>query len=388
VNPSVTVLIAVHDGGDLLLDAVQSVLAQTHRDFELLLIDDASTDDAIDRLPADARIRVLHNERNLGQVPSLNRGLAEAGGKYVARLDADDTMLPSRLERQVAVLDADPSVALVGSWMDVVDERGRLYGKLRGHVRDFAELIVAILTDRYPFGHPSLTYRRNVVLELGGYDPALAPSEDKDLYRRLALARHEVRCIEEPLVHYRRHERQLSQEHRIVQLARDHQGQDRFLTELAPGTPLPSLRLLLSGSPLYWHADTPLDSGTLEGFLDAAAARLRLSGQEREQVARGLASCLAPTIMGGWTAGGSAYRSRSRPLIAFAANHGVRTTRMLLAAYPLALAASPAGRAVTAARRAGRLAAHSGSLRPARAMLRRSPLLRAVYARLLGRNDG
>ena len=117
--------------------------------------------------------------------------------------------------------------------MDVVDERGRLWGKVRGHVRDFPELVFAILADRYPFSHPSLMFRRDLVLALGGYDPSLAPAEDKDLYRRLALARHDVRGIEEVLVRYRRHERQLSQEQREIQLRHDWEGQERFLAELA-----------------------------------------------------------------------------------------------------------------------------------------------------------
>jgi glycosyltransferase involved in cell wall biosynthesis len=279
VTPRVTVLLAVRDGLPWVRDAVESVLAQTFGDFELLVIDDASGDGTPAAIEAygDPRIRVLRNDANAGQVPSLNRGLREARGEYVARLDADDQMLPERLERQVALLDGDASVALVGTWMDVVDERGRPWGRLRGHVRDFPEFVFAILADRYPWGHPSLMFRRASVLELGGYDETLAPSEDKDLYRRLALARLEARGIEEPLVRYRRHERQLSQEQAEIQLRHDWESQERFLAELAGGDDAARLRRMLS--------DGPADSELLAQLLDGAERRLTLSTAERAKLA-------------------------------------------------------------------------------------------------------
>lgn len=260
MSSRVTVLMAVKDGLPWVRDAVESVLAQTYRDFELLVVDDASSDGTAEAVESygDPRTRVLRNDRNLGQVPSLNRGLREAAGEYVARLDADDVCLPRRLERQVAVLDSEPAVALVGAWMDVVDERGRLWGKLRGHVRDLPEFLFAILADRYPWGHPSVMFRREAVLALGGYDETLAPSEDKDLYRRLALAGHDARGVEEVLVRYRRHEAQLSRELAEVQLRHDRESQERFVAELGPE----------------------------ESLADGAARRLGLSDVERDKLAR------------------------------------------------------------------------------------------------------
>lgn len=334
MSPRVTVLVAVKDGLPWVREAVESVLAQTYEDFELLVVDDGSTDGTADAVGAygDSRIRILRNERNLGQVPSLNRGLGEAASEYVARLDADDVCLPDRLERQVAVLDESPSVALVGTWMDVVDERGRLWGKLRGSVRDYVEFVCAILADRYPWGHPSLMLRRDVVLALGGYDEMLAPSEDKDLYRRLALARHEARAIEEPLVRYRRHERQLSQEQWEVQKRHDWASQERFIAELAGEEHARRLRLLLSAGSDPEGGEDEL----LRRLLEGAERRLRLTAADRAKLESLLRRHLA--------------RRRRRPAL--------RAARGLLRAWPLA---------------------------PVRSVARRSRALRSLYTRLVGR---
>ena len=378
----VTVLIAVHNGGAYLRDAVGSVLAQTFTDLELLLVDDASTDGAFGALPPDERIRVLRNDRNLGQVPSLNRGLLEAQGEYIARLDADDLMLPTRLDRQVAVLDAEPQVALVGTWLDVVDERGRRWGTVRGHMETYADFVIAILTDRIPFGHPSITFRRDVVQALGGYEASLAPSEDKDLYRRLALGRHEARVVAAPLVRYRRHNAQLSQVHMARQLANDHTGQERFLTALAPELPARSVRLLLSGDAEFWTS-TPLDE--LESLLDGATERLELSAEERNTVGRSIARRCVRTLTAAWSVPGTADATHARAATAFAAAHGSAAVQASLAIQPAIRLTRPAGALLGSTRvHARRALRRSARLAQVRKLARRSRLLRRVYTTLFG----
>ena len=363
-RPRVTVLLAVHNGGDYLRGVVEDVRAQTYSDLEFLVVDDASTDGSPDIVASsgDPRVRLLQNDRNLGQVPSLNRGLRAARGDYVARIDHDDRMLPTRIERQVAVLDREPAVALVGTWMDIVDEHDRLWARLRGRIDDFVDLVLAILRDRYPFAHPSLMYRRNVILELGGYDPALAPAEDKDLYRRLALARHNAHVVREPLVRHRRHERQLSQERAEIQLLHDWEGQERFLAELAGEEHALRLRLLLSTGVAPGGAETEL----LERLLDGAQRRLELTSAERERLESLLARHLAGRAL---AAGPRAYRTllwstRREPWTAPAA--------VVLPAMP----------ALRAAGRMTRRAAASDALLGVRRRARRVRLLRYFYSRL------
>lgn len=356
MSPCVTVLVAVYNGGAYLPESVESILAQTLTDFELLVVDDASTDATPAYLASltDARVRVLRNEDNIGQAPSLNRGLREARGRYVARLDADDLMLPTRLARQVAVLDAEPRAALVGTWIDVVDEAGRLWASGSGDISTFAELVAATLANAYPFGHPSLMYRRDVVDALGGYDPSLAPAEDKDLYRRLTLARWEVRVVREPLVRYRRHDAQLSQAQRTRQLAVDHEGMEHYLSAVAPGIDASALRSLLetgTGSPAL-----------LERWLEAAAGSLRLTPAERGEVERLAARRLAYRAARAGSAG--------RPVLRWA----VARRPMLAPLLPVSTLAPARGRL--------RTVAESPHAERARRVLRRSRLLRRIYAYL------
>src|SRR4051812_32745176 len=116
--PRVSVLIPAYNSGRFLTEAVESILAQTTADWELIVIDDASTDGTPERLAScnDARLVRLRNPTNLGQVRSINRGLAVARGRYVACLDHDDVAEPGRLERQSDFLDAHPDVSVLGAW--------------------------------------------------------------------------------------------------------------------------------------------------------------------------------------------------------------------------------------------------------------------------------
>src|SRR5207245_444384 len=230
MKPRVTVLLAVHDGEPYVGAAVESVLDQTFGDFEFLIVDDASTDATVAIVESfgDPRIRILRNDTNLGQVPSLNRGLREAQGEYVARIDHDDRCRRDRLERQIAVLDAEPTVAVVGSWLDLVDGTDRPLGRLRSSIADFVEFVFHTLIMRVYVSHPAALYRLAPALDAGGYDEATGPAEDKDLWRKFVLARWDARIVQEPLLVYRVHDAQLSRARSKYQREVDARSQDRF----------------------------------------------------------------------------------------------------------------------------------------------------------------
>ena len=317
MTPKVTVLLPVYGGEKYVAAAVESVLGQTFSDFELLAVDDCGPRASIEVLErfGDPRIRIVRNAENLGQVRSLNVGLAAARGEYVARLDQDDLCLPERLERQVAVLDAEPEAALVGSWLHRIDSNGRRVSTLRGRIRDRAELVFLLLTNRFPVAHPTATFRCEVALELGGYDPAFRFSEDQDLWRRFALARHGARVVEEPLVLYRVHETMQSLRNWDEQQSNNLRSLDGFVAALTSVAPASDLRRALT-----WEAWLDVDVGAL---VEDVRGRLPLTDAEATKLRRLLRLRLA--------AAGVAMRARAvaRPARRSAAR--VRPLRSLVA---------------------------------------------------------
>ncbi len=204
-GPAVTVLLPVFNGARHLRESVASILRQRFCDFELLAIDDGSTDDSAALLFsfADPRVRVLRNEKNLGLVATLNRGLAEARGEWIARQDADDISAPGRLAAQMAFVRGNPSVPLIGSDAWLINDGGRFCGRWRtgGH----ADLVSWDLCFRAPFAHGSALFRRDLVRErFSGYRD-LHACEDLDLWSRVA-AEFPVVTLRAPLVKYRLHD--------------------------------------------------------------------------------------------------------------------------------------------------------------------------------------
>jgi glycosyltransferase involved in cell wall biosynthesis len=200
-GPRVSVVLPVRDGARFLRPALYSVLAQTLDDFELLVVDDGSTDETPEILAAvgDERLRVLRQEP-AGLVAALRRGLAEARAPYLARMDADDVSLPRRLERQLAAL-AD-GVGLVGCGVERIDEAGRVLGS---HVLppDDAALRRRLLL-RNPFAHGSVVVRREALERAGGYRADYGANEDYDLWRRIARD-WKLAAVPEILYRYREH---------------------------------------------------------------------------------------------------------------------------------------------------------------------------------------
>jgi hypothetical protein len=201
------VLLAVRNGEPHLGEAIRSVLGQTFRDFDLLVIDDASSDGSPATLAAirDPRLRVLRNEENLGLTRSLNRGLALTASEYVARLDADDLAFPQRLARQVAFLDAHPEIGIVGAQGMAIDVRGRRLSRVAWWHREWQRPRQGAAFDWYrmfdtPFIHSSVMFRRALVHDdMGGYDESFVLSQDADLWLR-AARRTRMANLDTPLV--------------------------------------------------------------------------------------------------------------------------------------------------------------------------------------------
>lgn len=214
--PEVSVLMPAYNRAGIIAQAIESVLTQTFSDFELLVIDDGSTDETVEVVQRydDPRIRLVRHDVNRGQTPTRNHGLELANGRYIAMLDSDDLALPRRLERQVALLESDKTLGEVGGYIRRIDPDGRQGRVKRQPV--VARDIRAQMPWRSGIFHTTVTIRADLARELR-YDENLAQAQDYDLHARL-LERAEIANVPEVLGCKRAHPGQVS---RNLQVAHD-----------------------------------------------------------------------------------------------------------------------------------------------------------------------
>jgi hypothetical protein len=202
-SPPVSVILPVCDGAADLSAAVDTILQQTFADFELIAINDGSSDGTAAVLDGlrDPRVRVIHQD-NMGLAATLNRGIGVACGRYIARQDHDDWAMPTRLEKQVAFMEANPDCALVGTRAEIW-VGNRKTKRVHDHPTDNAALQFELLFDN-PFLHSSTMLRKSSLDAVGGYsiDRSRQPPEDYELWSRLAR-RYQVANLPERLTIYR-----------------------------------------------------------------------------------------------------------------------------------------------------------------------------------------
>lgn len=204
----------VFNGASFVGEAIQSILAQTFRDFEFLIINDGSTDRSVDIINAfnDSRIRLIHNELNLGLIDTLNKGLQLARGEYIARMDADDISLPVRLERQIAYLDSNIEVGVCGTGIRYfgADDAVWLPPEKDSEIR-------SLLIFNSTFAHPTVVFRKSYLDKNHlRYNPENVHAEDYGLW--VASARYmKFANINEILLLYRLHETSASRSNQSAQ---------------------------------------------------------------------------------------------------------------------------------------------------------------------------
>ena len=201
--PRITVLTIVYNGERYLREAIDSILCQTCKDFEYILVDNNSTDSTPrilkDYSDKDNRIKVIR-ETKQGVLYARNAGLRVTRGDWVAVLDADDVALPNRLERQLGFMEKNPDVVLVGSGCFMIDEVGKHLKQYR-YPLSHKSLVECLENRKAFFPHSSAFFKKVAVTQLGGY--RFPHAEDYDLWFRLS-EKGRISCIEQPLIKLRR----------------------------------------------------------------------------------------------------------------------------------------------------------------------------------------
>jgi len=216
--PKVSVIMSVYNGERHLPESIESILNQTFKDFEFVIIDDGSTDKAPEILKEyakkDKRVKIITNKENIGLTKSLNKGIKIAKGEYIARIDANDISLPERLEKQLDFMENHPEVGLVSAYTQFIDEGGKLLSQINQPKET--------ITPRRLFfdsqiTHSSMMIKKGTLDKVGGYDERFFYSQDCDLaFRIIKLAK--IGAIPEILVLWRSQKGSISTKKRWSQV--------------------------------------------------------------------------------------------------------------------------------------------------------------------------
>lgn len=204
--PLVSVIIPCYNAESFLEKAVRSVMRQSYKNLEIIVVNDCSKDNSLLLLRQlqlqDIRIKIFENEKNLGISKTLNKGIENSSGTYIARMDADDICIETRIEQQVAFLEANKDVALCGGNYIKIDEQGKISGGVKFPVEN--EMLKAELLFYCPFAHPAVMMRKTALQETGLYGEYI-PAEDYELWLRMG-EKFKLANIPADLIYYRMHD--------------------------------------------------------------------------------------------------------------------------------------------------------------------------------------
>jgi glycosyltransferase involved in cell wall biosynthesis len=210
----ISVIMPAYNAERFIAEAIESVLAQTYKDFEFIILDDGSKDRTLEIAQSyarrDSRVRV-ESHPNMGLAATENKGLALAANEWIARMDADDVLMPNRLESNLAFLEEHPECTVVGGWCRHIDTRGRIIGKTRSSMTTH-EAVQALCdaNEMISFNCCTALFRKSAVLAIGGYRPQFSVTEDADMWTRLLEAGHKILIQPEYLALYRIHDGSVS----------------------------------------------------------------------------------------------------------------------------------------------------------------------------------
>lgn len=224
-KPLVSVVMGCYNDEKYIREAIDSILNQTINDLELLIIDDCSSDSTIEIIESysDNRITFIKNTENKGLGFNLNLGVRIAKGKYIARMDADDISMPTRLERQVMYLEKHPQTICVGTSARKIGDislRTKILSPIMKQYTSYHHIQVALLLGT-PMLHPSVMFNRQLLLKTGlNYNPSYRRAQDYELWSRMIACQYKMENLPDILFCYRYTKTQASAKHRDDQIKR------------------------------------------------------------------------------------------------------------------------------------------------------------------------
>jgi glycosyltransferase involved in cell wall biosynthesis len=259
LSPLISVIMPVYNSEKYLHAAVESILGQTLADFELIAIDDGSTDATTAILESfrlnDKRVIVQRHSQNQGVTAALNTGLALARGKYIARMDADDISMPDRFEKQAAFLETHPEIDILGSAVQLIDERGRNIGVLSAPLEDLAIRWKGLFSAS--FLHATVMLRHSVLIEHKiQYRVSRDQAQDFDFFTQLLVFAHGSN-LPEPLFLYRIHSTSVTSHYSRNNLSRNSMLIYRNLQKRFPDLAISHDQVLLVSNALLGRLTSP-----------------------------------------------------------------------------------------------------------------------------------
>lgn len=203
----VSVIMCVYNEQEIWLrEAIESILSQTYNNIEFIIILDNPHNYELKEIineysMKDSRIKLIVNEKNIGLIKSLNKGLGISKGKYIARMDADDIAIPTRISKQVEFIENNKDISMVGAKNIYIDENGVRLNTKDLRATSYENIKIGLKFSNM-FSHPTMLYKRRDIIKIGGYKDALY-AEDYDLVLRFIINGYKICNIEEPLIYYR-----------------------------------------------------------------------------------------------------------------------------------------------------------------------------------------
>jgi len=220
MRPIVTVLTPVYNGLPYLRDSIQSILDQSYKEFEFLIIDDASTDEKVIEFIEsfnDPRIRFIRNKENLGVSKTMNKAISLIKTPYIIRSDQDDISLPNRVEEQIDYLENNKDISIVCSWEHTIDSEGNRIRDFTRKIDNYGEFLAPITLGICPIWHPSIAFRTKDMIDAGGFRKEYVRAEDFEVTARLALKRYGAAVVPKFHLLQRQHFQSQSKEYEYEQ---------------------------------------------------------------------------------------------------------------------------------------------------------------------------